>query len=441
MEPINVRQKILTRIEHMVSSAIIRDRRFLDDEQLIRSEQLAVLQEIFNANVRDAEINELSSHFAGILRGDHPCHLAIWGKTGTGKTLTMSYFLNLFDELCRSRGVPLRYEHLDLSTPRPCFRALNDLACMLNASKRYKKGISLEELMLRIEASLATYDGYFILFVDEVDNVRRDKDTFMTFLVRRLPQRIKAKLILVFASNKLSWPDQLDPRARSFLKHNSLVFKAYDAVDLQKILRIRVEKSLVPNAVEPGVVEKIAALSSREHGDARRAVALLAKSAYLAEKAGGRITLAVVDEAMMELDKDRYLALLTSAPPQFQAAMGGILEAAQYSGSGAIGTGEAYDGYKAFAERADLRPLTGRAFGDIIGELDMACLIRSRVISKGRYGRTREIVLDLPPEVMARMYDSILLHLNMTPAAHSRTGVTPRHLFKAAPVHQAKLVG
>jgi Cdc6-like AAA superfamily ATPase len=84
MEPTNVRTRIVGQIQHMVSSAIIKDRRFLDDEQLIRAEQLAVLEEIFNANVRDTEIKELSSHFAGILRGDHPCHMAIWGKTGTG---------------------------------------------------------------------------------------------------------------------------------------------------------------------------------------------------------------------------------------------------------------------------------------------------------------------------------------------------------------------
>jgi hypothetical protein len=75
MENNNVRSKIASRIQHMVGNAIIKDRRFLDDEQLIRSEQLAVLEEIFNANVRDAEIQELSSHFAGVLRGDHPCHL------------------------------------------------------------------------------------------------------------------------------------------------------------------------------------------------------------------------------------------------------------------------------------------------------------------------------------------------------------------------------
>ena len=73
MEPATVRNKIANRIQHMVDHAIINDRRFLDDEQLIRSEQLAVLEEIFNANVRDAEIQEISWHFAGVLRGDHPC--------------------------------------------------------------------------------------------------------------------------------------------------------------------------------------------------------------------------------------------------------------------------------------------------------------------------------------------------------------------------------
>jgi len=413
MEPVNVRTKIVSQIQHMVSHAVITDRRFLDDEQLIVSEQLAVLEEIFNANVRDAEIRELSSHFAGILRGDHPCHLAVWGKTGTGKTLTMTYFLNLLAEMCRAQGVPMRYEHLDLSTPRPCFRALNDLACMLNASKRYKKGISLEELILRIESALVQYTGYFVLFVDEVDNVRRDKDTFMTFLVRRLPQRIKAKLILVFASNRLNWPDHLDPRAKSFLKLNSSIFQPYDALDLQKILRIRVEKALVPNAVEDGVIEKIAALSSREHGDARRAVALLAKSAFFAEKAGTKITQVTVDDALSELDTDRYLALVRSAPTQFQAAMGAIIEASRATRNGTIGSGEAYEAYGRFCERASIRPLTSRAFGDLIGELDIASLVRSRVVSRGRYGRSREIVLELPTEVTERMYDTILLNLDM----------------------------
>jgi len=414
METSSVRTKIVSQIQHMVSCAIIKNRRFLDDEQLIKAEQLAVLEEIFNANVRDSEIQELSSHFAAILRGDHPCHLAIWGKTGTGKTLTLSYFLNLLSEMCTAKNIPIRHEHLDLSNPRPCFRALNDLACLLNASKRYQKGISLEEMMIRIETKLADYTGYLVLFIDEVDNVRRDKDNFMTFLVRRLPQKISAKLILVFVSNRLDWPDHLDPRVKSFLKLNELIFKPYNAIDLQHILRIRVEKALYAHSVKPGVVEKIAAMASRDHGDARRAVALLAKSAYLAEKAGTKITLDLVDTAAAQLDQDRYLTLLRSAPLQLQAAMAAVVDATrQNQGDCGIGTGETYDAYKAFCNKAKLRPLTGRAFGDLISELDIYSLLRSRVLSRGRYGRSREIILDLPQELVEKIYGEILSNFDM----------------------------
>ena len=413
METTSVKSKIVRQIQHMVRHAVIRDRRYLDDEQLIRSEQLALLEEVFNANVRDAEIRELSSHFAPILRGEHSCHLAIWGKTGTGKTLTSLYFLNLLAEMCRAKRIPMRYEHLDLSTPRPCFRALNDLACLLTASKRYRKGISLEELMLRIETALAKYRGVLVLFVDECDHVRRDKDTFMSFLVRRLPQRIPAKLILIFASNRLDWPDHLDPRVKSFLKLNELIFKPYDALHLQQILRIRADKALQPRALAPGVIEKIAGLSSRDHGDARRAVALLAKSAYLAEKAGAKITVALVDEAAAQLDQDRYLRLLRTAPAHLQAAMGAVIEATQKASVASLGTGEAYDAYRGFCDRVGLGPLTGRAFGDLLNELDMYSLVRTRILSRGRYGRSREITLDLPETLVERLHTTILLNFEL----------------------------
>ncbi len=413
MENTRVRTRIDSQMQHVLKHRAIKDRRFLDDEQLIRSEQLAVLEQIFNANVRDSEIKELSSHFAGILQGDHPVHLALWGKTGTGKTLTMTYFLNVLAEICREKKVPIRRIHLDLSTPRPCFRALNDLACLLNASKRYKKGISLEELMLRIEASLADYSGYLILFIDEADNIRRDKDTFMTFLIRRLPQRIPSKLILVFASNRLDWSDNLDPRVKSFLKLNELIFKPYDAVDLQKILRIRVEKALHPKAVEPGVIEKVAALSSRDHGDARQAVALLAKSAYLAEKVGCKITLELVDRAASEIEQDKYLIMIRTAPPQLQAAMAAVIETAKQSEAGSFAAGDAYDAYKAFCRKAGIRGLTLRAFRDLLTELDMYSFLRTRVLSRGRHGRIREILLELPGELVDKIYDTILLNFEL----------------------------
>jgi cell division control protein 6 len=413
MENASVKQKIIKNMNTVVDNAVIINRRFLDDEQLIHSEQLQVLEEIFNANVRDYEIREISSHFAPILRNDHPMHLALWGKTGTGKTLTISYFLKLLSDMCQKRKIPVRIQHLDLSTPRPCFRALNDLACLLNVSKKYKKGISLEEIMHKIESALSDYRGYFILFIDEVDNVRTDKDNFLGFLIRRLPQAVAAKVILVFASNRINWADNLDPRIKSFLKMNELIFKPYDAVDLQHILKIRVKKALDPGSVAPGVIEKIAAMSCQEHGDARKAVVLLSSSAYIAEKTGSKITTDIVAQAAQEIERDKYVDMIRTAPIQLQAVMASVIRCIRKMRKTAVDTYTVYDAYKIFCSEAAVRCLAIRAFRDLINELDMYTFIRARVLSKGRYGRTREIVMDLPSELADRIYNTVLLNFQL----------------------------
>ena len=231
--------------------------------------------------------------------------------------------------------------------------------------------------------------------------------------MRRLPQRIPARLILVFVSNRLDWPDHLDPRVKSFLKLNEVVFKPYDALDLQRILSIRVEKALHEDAVENGVIEKVAALASRDHGDARQAVALLARSAYLAEKAGTRITLAMVDDAASEIEQDKYVTMIRTAPRQLQAAMAAVIQCLRREKAKKGDTGEVYQIYSTLCGQVALRPLTRRAFGDMLNELDMYSLLRSHVISRGRYGRRREITVDLPEELTERIYDEIRQNLEV----------------------------
>ena len=105
--------------------------------------------------------------------------------------------------------------------------------------------------------------------------------------------------------------------------------------------------------------------------------------------------------------------MLRSAPKQLQAAMGAVIEATRRARGRRLGTGEAYDAYRAFCSRAGLRAMTGRAFGDLLVELDMYSLLRSRVLSRGRYGRTREIVIDLSDELVSKIYDAILLNFEM----------------------------
>ena len=412
--------KIEKQIQTLLKHTIILNRQYLDDEQLDREEQFRVLKEIFEVDVRDREIKELSSHFAPVFRGGHPVHLSLLGKTGTGKTVTVLYFLNQLQSLCQKKKIATRHVHLDLSTPKPCFRALNDLACYLDAAKRYKKGISLDELMCRIEEKIRDYRGHFIVFVDEVDHVRRDLDSFLKFLVRRLPQKISSKLVLIFSSNKLNWQDNIDPRIQSFLKLNELFFEPYDAIDLKKILSIRIKKALNRKMIEAGVMEKIAAVSSRTHGDARKAVELLSKSSHIAEKEGTSINIDLVDRALDEIERDKYVAMIKCSPKQLQAALYSIITLVP-SYTRPLHTGDAYGTYRSFCTKIKLRALTQRAFSDLVSELDMYGFIQARVLSHGRYGRTREIMVNLPKGLTEKMKQVVLMEFDLNPVPKTFT--------------------
>ena len=68
-----------------------------------------------------------------------------------------------------------------------------------------------------------------------------------------------------------------------------------------------------------------------------------------------------------------------------------------------IFTGEIYEYYKALSIETSLRPLTQRRISDIISEFDMLGIITGKIISKGRYGRTREISLYIPKDTKLKV--------------------------------------
>ena len=61
-------------------------------------------------------------------------------------------------------------------------------------------------------------------------------------------------------------------------------------------------------------------------------------------------------------------------------------------------TGEVYEIYKVLCKKTRADSLTQRRVADLISELDMLGIITARVISKGRYGRTRDIKISSSPE-------------------------------------------
>jgi len=192
--------------------------------------------------------------------------------------------------------------------------------------------------------------------------------------------------------------DNLDPRVRSSLGEEELVFPPYNALQLQDILKDRAEKAFKEGVLEDGVIAKCAAFAAREHGDARRALDLLRVAGELAEREiSKKVRLEHIDSANQKIEKDKMLDVIESEPMQFQLVLYSIfmLEERNKDDEG-IFTGDVFNEYQELCRKTKNEVLTQRRISDIIADFDMLGIINARVISKGRQGRTREIKLMVP---------------------------------------------
>jgi cell division control protein 6 len=254
-----------------------------------------------------------------------------------------------------------------------------------------------------IEA-IGSYEGYLCLLIDEADNIRPNPDLFITFLAKTLPRKVNCRLIHILLTNRLDWEKTLDPRILSFLKKTDILFEPYDALDLLEILKLRVEKALDKKRVDVAALKKVAAYASRETGDARKAVELLSKAVKVAEETSGRLTEKEVDTAEHTLEVDKTEALIQALATQQYIGLQACYTVLSKDNK-KVSTGQAYEVYRNICCSQHLRPLTQRRFSDIISFLDLYGLINARVISKGRYGNTREISSSLPNEIVERFLD------------------------------------
>jgi cell division control protein 6 len=375
---------------------------YLDDEKLPEQERTAVLKEIFNRNIREKQLSRIISHLTPLLDGVHPPSALVYGPTGSGKTVTLIHVLSTFQQVAKRYSIEFNYVYIDLTSPKTYFGALNEVAIALdNTQRRYRKGIPIEYMQDNIIDAI-DYRGFLCFLIDEIDNIKPNPDVFLTFLAKTLPRKLSCRLILILLTNNTQWEKNLDPRILSFLKKSDIIFEPYDATDLMAILKLRVKKALDRKRIHHAALNKVAAYASRETGDARKAVELLSKAVRIAEETTGRLTEKEVDIAEERLEIDKTEELIRTLATQQKMSL-----LACYSvidkGLKKATTGQVYEVYRKMCEQEIIRPLTQRRFSDMISFLDLYGLVSARVVSKGRYGNTREIFGSLPTEAVNRI--------------------------------------
>ncbi len=348
---------------------------------------------------RDEQIQQVASIIAPALRQERPSNLFIYGKTGTGKTITTRHTTDNLLAIAKKQSIPIQKLYVNCklkSVADTEYRLISSLAREFGKPLP-STGLPTDDVYKAFFSAVDSTKQLIILILDEVDQLAKKAGDGVLYNLTRINEELhQAQISIIGISNDLMFVDNLDPRVKSSLSEEELLFPPYNALQLQDILTSRSALAFKGGALESGVVEKCAAYAAREHGDARRALELLRVAGELADRKGSaKVSIADVDEAEEKIERDKVVDLIATQPRQAQVVLHAIIEISQGSSksSNFIFTGEVYELYKKYCTEIGLRPLTQRRVSDILSELDMLGMITARVISKGRYGRTREIML------------------------------------------------
>lgn len=378
---------------------------FLKRDSLFK--QKAILQASYMPEEilhREIEIKQLANILAPCLRLEKPSNLFVYGKTGTGKTLTLKYVCNHLLEISKNQGLPLKVIYVNCKLSKVAdteYRLIAQLARELG-KEIPPTGLPTEEVYKIFHHAITEKKVELLVVLDEIDQLIKKAGDEIIYNLTRINIELKgSQITLVGISNDLLFTDNMDPRVKSSLSEEEVVFAPYNALQLQDILKKRATPAFKEGVLKEGVIEKCAAYAAREHGDARRALELLRVAGELAERNEQQhVVIEHIDGAEEKIEKDRVLDIIKTQPKQQQATLFAILSLKK---NNAIFTGEIYDLYKQICAKVGLRPLTQRRTSDIIAEMDMLGIINAKVISKGRFGRTREISLSIPASLITKI--------------------------------------
>jgi len=365
---------------------------------------------------RDDQIKHIASILAPSLLGQKTSNLFIYGKTGSGKTVSVQYVAEELAKRTKENKV-LRIEYLNCKLKKVAdteYRILAELIKKLGGSVP-ATGLPTDQVYLKFLNILeGCEEKLFILILDEIDQaVKKISDEFLYNLTRLNSELNDIQIIIVGISNDLRFLDMIDQRVRSSLSEEELVFPPYNAIQLQDILKKRSQKAFKPGVVSDGVIAKCAAYAAREHGDARRALDLLRVAAEIAERnSHNKIKIDHIDQANDKIEKDKILDIIETEPKQFQLVLYTIMALTEKTKE-SIFTGDIYLYYQDLCKRLNVEALTQRRVSDILAEFDMLGLINARVISKGRHGRMREIRLAIPENLMKKAKEILVDSLGL----------------------------
>lgn len=347
-----------------------------------------------------------------------PFNLFIYGKNGVGKTCVNRYVCKALEDYAKEQGIFFKVIEVNCREHRS---ELQVLCAIQDALTGYGKGRVLSQVNSRITDEIKK-GLKAVVILDEVDKLIESRESSLSGLVENIVNMsIKGspgQVSLIAISNKVNLTDRLSVKASTYLNQNTLLFKPYDAKQLQKILGDRTVLGFNENVLEDGNLQLVSAYAAKTNGDARYGLDLLYYAGDLAEKAGRKKIVKEDVVASQTVAEEAKVNKLIKSLPDHQVAVlyaitGLLTRGSDYSRlrdmpSDVLFSGEAYEEYERVCKGLKWSSRTMRWFGEYLKELEGCGLLSLSISGTGVRGTTTLIRFGSNPKDVKRVCSETL---------------------------------